>query len=102
MLIPRCIGGANEPENIVVLTAEEHYVAHQLLAKIYPDVKGLVYAVVAMTGRGRGVSHKNKLYVWIRKSNLLQCVEPYLLGRAKFTPEQLKKISNGCRGKKAH
>lgn len=33
---PRCLGGDDVQENLVYLTPEEHYVAHQLLVKIYP------------------------------------------------------------------
>ena len=32
-IVPRCMGGSNKKENLVYLTAEEHYVAHQLLVK---------------------------------------------------------------------
>ena len=38
-VLPRCMGGGNESSNLVQLTAEEHYVAHQLLHKMHPDVK---------------------------------------------------------------
>jgi hypothetical protein len=34
-VIPKCMGGDNSPANIVALTPEEHYVAHQLLVKMY-------------------------------------------------------------------
>ena len=39
-VVPKCMGGGNELANLVNLTAEEHYVAHQLLVKMYPEVKG--------------------------------------------------------------
>ena len=35
-IIPRCMGGDNNIENIVNLSAAEHFVAHQLLVKINP------------------------------------------------------------------
>ena len=34
-VIPRCMGGSNEADNIVHLTFREHYLAHWLLTKIY-------------------------------------------------------------------
>jgi len=40
-IIPKCMGGGNEKENIVALTAREHFIAHKLLVKIYPEVSGL-------------------------------------------------------------
>lgn len=34
-IIPRSLGGGDEPENIVALTAREHFICHYLLAKMY-------------------------------------------------------------------
>ena len=34
-IVPKCMGGTNEPENLVKLTAREHYLCHWLLAKHY-------------------------------------------------------------------
>lgn len=44
-IIPRCIGGTNDKNNLVLLTPREHYIAHLLLVKIYPDRHGLHSAV---------------------------------------------------------
>lgn len=38
-IIPKSEGGLNEKDNLVVLTAREHYIAHLLLWKIYKDYK---------------------------------------------------------------
>lgn len=38
-IIPKSEGGTNEPDNLVNLTAREHYIAHLLLARIYDDRK---------------------------------------------------------------
>lgn len=62
-VIPTCMGGTNEPENIVALTPEEHYVAHQLLVKINPTVRGLAVATILMAPRCGG----NKAYGWLRR-----------------------------------
>ena len=43
-IIPRCIGGSNDSDNIVELTAKEHYIAHRLLTEIYPDNSKIKYA----------------------------------------------------------
>lgn len=69
-VIPRCMGGDNSPDNIVELTPEEHYVAHQLLVKMHPDNKGLVWAAHLMTTHSKnGEREGNKLYGWLRKKN---------------------------------
>lgn len=36
-IYPRCLGGNDEPENLVKLTPEEHYKAHCLLPFIYTE-----------------------------------------------------------------
>jgi len=65
-IIPRCMGGGDEKANLVDLTPEEHYVAHQLLVKMYPRISGLWFACVMMTTSLEG--RNNKLYGWIRKN----------------------------------
>jgi hypothetical protein len=65
-VIPRCMGGANNKDNIVKLTPEEHYIAHQLLVKIYPDNPGLVWAITCMTANWTG-NRSNKVFGWVRK-----------------------------------
>jgi hypothetical protein len=65
-IIPKCMGGSNAKSNLVKLTPEEHFVAHQLLARIYPKEKGLIYALVVMVGNRWG-HRNNKAYGWIRR-----------------------------------
>jgi hypothetical protein len=47
-IIPKCLGGRNEKENLVELTAREHFLVHHLLIFIYPDNKKLAYAFWGM------------------------------------------------------
>jgi hypothetical protein len=47
-IVPKCIGGNNNKENIARLTAKEHFVCHLLLCEIYPNNKSLKYAAFAM------------------------------------------------------
>jgi hypothetical protein len=65
-VIPKCMGGTNDISNLVKLTPEEHFVAHQLLAKMYPDVKGLIYSLARLSG-GKSETRSNKLYGWIKR-----------------------------------
>lgn len=60
-IIPRCMGGKDE-NNIVKLTAREHYVAHILLARIHKH-PGLIHAAFRM---GRKSS---RIYEWLRIEN---------------------------------
>lgn len=45
-ILPRCMNGGNESENLFRLFPEEHCIAHLLLVKIYPDQPKLVYALI--------------------------------------------------------
>lgn len=66
-IIPRCMGGDNNKKNLVELTPEEHYVAHQLLVKIYPDNDKLVYAAHKMTVSSKNQQRNNKRYGWLKR-----------------------------------
>lgn len=62
-IIPKCMGGTDDKSNITILTPEEHYIAHQLLVKIYPNNKKLLSAAMMMCANRKG----NKVYGWLRK-----------------------------------
>lgn len=78
-IIPRCMGGIDEKSNLVKLTPEEHYVAHQLLVKIYPEVNGLVFAVLMMSGKNnhKFMIRNNKTFGWIRRKHIQKQKEFY-------------------------
>jgi hypothetical protein len=65
-IIPKCLGGTDRKDNLVYLSAREHYVAHQLLAKIHPESKGLIFACVMMCMNLQGQRSNNRLYSWVR------------------------------------
>lgn len=62
-IVPRCMGGSDDAENLATLTPEEHYVAHQLLVKIYPGNHKLICAAQMMIPN----RPSNKLYGWLRR-----------------------------------
>lgn len=69
-VIPTCLGGTNEKSNIVELTPNEHYVAHQLLVKLYPGNSKIAYAAINMTRIGKSPGRVgNKLFGWLRKQH---------------------------------
>jgi hypothetical protein len=47
-IIPKCMNGSNEPNNLVILTAREHFLIHWLLHEIYPNNTDLKYAFWSM------------------------------------------------------
>lgn len=62
-IVPKCMGGNDDNSNLVKLTPEEHYVAHQLLCKMYPENYALAKAALMMTVNRTN----NKIYGWVRK-----------------------------------
>ena len=75
-IVPKCLGGKDVPENLVDLTAREHFVQHQLLAKIYPEHSGLQLAVHLMTTNGIGQERtENRRYQWVRERHQKQMSE---------------------------
>lgn len=66
-IIPKCMGGTDDISNIAILTAEEHFIAHLLLIKIYPKNNKLLWAVRMMTASNKGQVRNNKEYSWVRK-----------------------------------
>ena len=66
-VIPKCIGGTDEKDNLVDLTPEEHYLAHLLLVKIYPTETKLIYAANMMTVGTQYAKRNNKTFGWLRR-----------------------------------
>jgi hypothetical protein len=68
-IIPKTLGGSNEDINLVDLTAREHFIAHQLLVKIYPNNIGLIKAVQIMCIMSNGQSERvnNRMYGWLKE-----------------------------------
>ena len=57
-IVPKCIGGGNEKENLIDLFAREHYIAHKLLAKENSDNDKLVYAWTCMAFTKNGIAYE--------------------------------------------
>lgn len=47
-IIPKCLGGSNHRNNIVNLTAREHFIVHWLLSRIYPNNSKIALAFYMM------------------------------------------------------
>lgn len=58
-IIPKCLGGTNEKDNLILLTGREHFLAHYLLCKIYPNNKKLLFAFAGM----KRISKEQKRYI---------------------------------------
>jgi len=45
-ILPRCLGGLDNSNNLINLTAREHYICHLLLIKMYEPVKSAFYKLL--------------------------------------------------------
>jgi len=89
-IVPLCMGGNDDPENLVLLTAREHFISHWLLSRIYPNNSKISYAFWMMCvgnipGRNDYIP-SSRAYAEA-KSNLFH------------TEESKKKISGSLKGK---
>lgn len=89
--IPRCIGGTNDKENLVYLTAREHFLCHYLLHLIYPKNNKLFYALNMMCNVKKEYQKRYKpssrIYEYLKKNR-------------KHTDITKNKISIAHKGKK--
>lgn len=88
-VIPRCMGGGNESANLVELTPEEHFVAHQLLTKMHPTDRGLALGAAMMANYRNLARGTNKGYGWLKRG-----LSEARIGVAR-TPEARAAISEG-------
>lgn len=58
-IIPKCMGGNNNKNNLINLTAREHFISHQLLCKIYPENAKLAFALWRMCNKGSKNQERN-------------------------------------------
>lgn len=89
---PRCIGGDDTKDNLVALTAREHFLAHWLLAKIHADNESLTYAWNMMCV---GRTQSSHLYKYAREE-----VSRMRTGRSwgNHTEDTKKKMSKSRKG----
>ncbi len=66
-VVPRCMGGTDDPQNLVRLTPDEHYTAHLLLMKMFPENGALTRAAVMMCADSPTTPRKNKAYGWVKR-----------------------------------
>jgi len=102
-IIPKCMGGSDDKDNLVKLTYREHFIAHWLLHRENPDNKSLAVGFHIMAfGMGRGNVRKKRNNGWIPSSRQLEEARIASVigstGRIR-TNETKKKIGDFHRGK---
>jgi hypothetical protein len=95
-IMPKCVGGNDNANNLVSLTPEEHYVAHLLLVKIYPGEAKLWYAANMMNSR----VNNNKQYGWLKR-NFVKMMSEDRKGQQRTANSRVKQSAT-CRAKYAN
>jgi hypothetical protein len=98
-IIPRCMGGSNDKENLVTLTAREHYIAHLLLTKCSnSEYRGkLIHAYIMMSE----VKDKNQERFYKINSRLFEnrkIESNKIKSEFRHTEEAKKSISKNLKG----
>ena len=69
-ILPRSLGGKDTKDNIISLTAREHYIAHLLLARFNPCRQTTCAILMMQCGsknQNRPNIRNNRMYEWARK-----------------------------------
>ena len=101
-IIPRCMGGSDEKENLVNLTAREHFICHRLLVQIHPDNNKLKFALWAMCNmkskRQSRYVPSSRVYESI-KIEVIKLISEKKKG-VKLSEEHKRKTSETLKGRK--
>jgi hypothetical protein len=79
-ILPKCLGGDNEKNNLVELTAREHFLVHRLLCEIYPNNNKLWYALWLMIV---GKNRQKSLSPYVMSSRTYEKVKLEFINRIK-------------------
>ena len=101
-ILPKCLKGTNDKENLVLLTAKEHFICHKLLTYIYPENRDLATAFHFMVYGKNDYKNTSRDYEYARKliskNGLSEETKQKIRGR-KHTKEEKEKISKALKGK---
>ena len=88
-IIPKCAKGTDNTNNLVELTAKEHFMAHLLLTEIYPKSYKLKYALWMMASMENSTQNRYKV-----SANMYKIIKEQI---AKKSIEHKQKISEGLK-----
>lgn len=81
-IVPRCMGGTDDSENLVDLTAREHFIIHKLLCMIYPDNNKLFFAYRMMAVMKNSYDNERTYIVGAREFERIRLLANHLIGNA--------------------
>ena len=107
-IIPKCLGGTNDEENLIDLYANEHYIAHELLALENPHNKGLQYALWTMSRCTKVQNNDRYIPTEEQYKNAREAFSKAMSGEnspsygKKMTNEQKQRLSESLKKSPAH
>ena len=102
-VIPKCLNGNNKKENLVLLTAREHFVCHKLLTYIFKGNRKIAYAFHLMTFMNkRKYRITSRDYAYARELLILipiseETKEKRRKPRSEETKEKIRKTLTGIK-----
>ena len=102
-VIPRCMGGVNTADNLVELTAREHFIIHKLLVEIYPDDNKIFFAYRMMALMRHSKDNDRTYYVSSREFERIRLLANIKIGDAlrgrKLGPRSIESIDKQIKTK---
>lgn len=93
-IVPKCVGGGDDKENLIDLFAREHFIAHKLLALENPDNYSLAYAY-GMMAFPRNNPNQNRCEITSEEYEEARKI----LSNTPKSEEHRRKIGEGNKGK---
>jgi hypothetical protein len=81
-IIPKCIGGTNILNNLVELTAREHFIIHRLLCELHPTNDKLFFAYRMMAVMKNSKDNDRTYYVSSREFERIRLLANEKIGNA--------------------
>jgi len=103
-IIPRSLGGSNDPSNLISLTAREHFICHLLLPKMLTGIekRNMTFAIWSMLNRDHSKQrsrHKVNSYTYQRLKIQVASATSQLHKGKTISKETREKLSKSCQGR---
>ena len=99
-IVPKSMGGDNSFENIVRLTAREHFLAHWLLKRIYPKNKSIIYAFYCMNHyKNKKLQGLERKFLSIAYAEAKEARQSIVIG-SKHSEQTIQKMRISAKGRR--
>lgn len=98
-IIPKCLGGINSKDNMILLTAREHFICHKLLVEIHPNNYRIVFAFWCMCGMRNNLTKGKRYIPSTRDYEQTRLLMSQLTTGIPKSEEHIRKMSESKKGK---